>query len=78
MCFSYSFLHTQLTTAPFSLEHPTQFFLESRKARGGLPAAKQEEAANQQAATAPPVEGNEFGDISVADLEGLDDDMDTS
>ena len=36
------------------------------------------EEANQQTPKAPPVVGNEFGDISAADLEGFEDEMDTS
>lgn len=65
-------LPTQLKEAPpFSLEHPTQYFLESRKLRGVK--KEVELPVKQEDATA-----NEFADISAQDLEGFDDDMDTN
>ena len=84
----FSLYLSQLATAPFSLEHPTQFFLESKKARGSdavklegenlgkTPGSgdivKQEDTASSQM-----VDG-EFGDISAQDLEAFADDMDIS
>ena len=76
MDYSSSFAINQIQTAPFSLEHPTQFFIESRRIRGGEtgPGVKRKGPMREvQEATA---ENSEFGDISAEDLEGFEDDMD--
>ena len=56
---SHTHTHTQIPSASFSLEHPVQYFIESRKVRGGLvdsgaAAVKQEGAQQQQQPQHPP------------------------
>ena len=69
--------HTQLADS-FSLEHPTQFFIQSRGIReGGMVGPrdlKQEEEEPQAMAEA----GTDFGDISELDLfGGFEEEMET-
>lgn len=70
--------HTQLADS-FSLEHPTQFFIQSRGIReGGMvgPRDLKQEEEEPQAVTEA---GTDFGDISELDLVGgFEEDMETS
>ena len=71
-------LPAKVSSAPFSLEHPNQFYLESRKIRGGQEGvAKQEGVEKQEGGchddtTGNDTTGNEFGDLSEKDLECMD------
>ena len=67
----YIHLHNiQISNAPFSLEHPSQFYLESRKIREGI---KQEKPSDQHEVN---ITDTEFADLTEKDLNGFDD-MDT-
>ena len=75
----------QLPSSAFSLEHPVQYFIESRKVRGGEVDVhiKQEGAAclsGSPTQALPPgdqaTNGMEFCDVSEKDLEGDFDDFD--
>lgn len=64
----------QVSSAPFSLEHPNQFYLESRKVRGGVDSVKPEQSSKPEIQTGDNNASTktEFGDLSEKDLEDMD------
>ena len=70
----------QLEAVPFSLEHPTQYFLESRKVRGGLAEVSVKEKEGVEEGVGEGVEEGvgegscsaaEFADLSAADFDAM-------
>ena len=72
-----SFLCLQVSAAPFSLEHPSQFFLESRRLRGGVGCGSHESPAplivEPDTSTGIDLHSS---NITEQDLVSLDEDMD--
>ena len=66
----------QLQSAPFSLEHPSQYFAESRKVRGGLDSRPAGMESGQENGGVEPedesVAMNITADISAKDIEDFD------
>lgn len=67
----------QITAAPFGLEHPSQFFLESRKIRGGMEGVKQEVPVNEETTRKEEAAGKEefsmdLSEQDIATLESMD------
>ena len=62
----------QLQSAPFSLEHPSQYFAESRKVRGGLDSRPAGMESGQENGGDESVAMNITADISAKDIEDFD------
>ena len=71
------FLHLQVSAVPFSLEHLSHFFLESRRLRGGVGCECHKSPAPQivEPDTSTGIDLNS-SNITEQDLIGLNEDMD--